>query len=347
MNISFWLTSTTRHMTSENWGKAPMGGSEISAVHLGEKLLERGHDVTYFLQRCESFDNENLHVRRHDQIFDEQLEYFICVRPHPVLQGDFGDVKKILWSGDAFDQPSMDLFYDEKIVNSMDAFIFKSKWQEGKILEKYYKIKEEKVHILYNCYKPEFFGVDGISPNPKRFIHASTWYRGLKNFIDIWPEILKKIPDAEIHVFSKTALYSEYSNDKGYYDIAEELVELPGIILREPVPQRIMAQEMKKAWLMLYPNTGFVETSCAVALQSIVSGTPVIATKRAGLIETIGGAGVLIDNKEENWQKKFVKTAVEMDSKKRRILVDSGSQRQALQTWKNQVERWEGLLKSL
>ena len=78
MNISFWLTSTTRLMNYANWGKVPMGGAEISALNLGKELLDRGHRVNYFLQRCEPFDKENLHIRRHDQVFDEVLRYFVC-----------------------------------------------------------------------------------------------------------------------------------------------------------------------------------------------------------------------------------------------------------------------------
>ena len=54
-------------------------------------------------------------------------------------------------------------------------------------------IKPEKAHVIYNGYKGEFFSLNGILPQKKRFIHASTWYRGVKNFIEIWPMILKEI----------------------------------------------------------------------------------------------------------------------------------------------------------
>ena len=347
MNISFWLTSTTRVMNENNWDKAPMGGAEISAVHLGEELLKSGHCVNYFLQRAEPFDRENLHVYRHDQANKVQQDYFICVRPHPVLGASFGDVKKILWSGDAFDQASNDIFYNKSLADSMDGYVFKSNWQREKILEKYFTIDKEKTNVIYNGFKKEWFSLNGVIANPKRFIHTSTWYRGVANFIDIWPMILDKIPDAEIHIFSKTSLYSEYSNNKGWFEIAEELVKLPGTILREPIPQEMIAQEMKKAWLMLYPNTGFVESSCGSALQSIASGTPVVATNRAGLVETIGKAGILVDSNEEQWKERFAKEAVEMDSQKRKQLADYGSQMVASQTWADQARKWEDYLKSL
>lgn len=359
MNISFWLTSTTRTVNKDNWGKLPMGGAEISAVNLGIELLELGHTVQFFLQRAEPFDKDNLHVRRHDQVFDEKLEYFICVRPHPILSGDFGSIKKILWSGDAFDQPSNDIFYNENTAKSMDGFVFKTNWQKEKILDKYYTINPEQVTVISNGFSKKNFDenvLKNIDRNDfnfagKRFIHASTWYRGLANFIDIWPMIREEMPFAEIHIFSKTTLYSEINprDMEGYYKIAEELVLLPGVVLREPVPQYIIAQEMKKAWLMLYPNSGFVESSCGSVLQSMAVGTPVVATKRAGLVETIGGAGVLIDQNDENWKRNFARETISLcnDPIRYKALKDLGLQETAKRTWPIQAKVWENYLKSL
>ncbi|MHC4099205.1 MAG: glycosyltransferase family protein, partial [Planctomycetota bacterium] len=294
MKIAFWLTSTTREMTIENWGKAPMGGTEISALNLGEELINLKHDVIYFLQRAQPFEKYDyfgegnafgdLFVRRHEQIFDEDFDYFVCVRPHPVL-GQRIEAKKILWSGDAFDQPSMEIFWHKSTAQSLDAFVFKSDWQKEKILEKYFYIEPEKVHIIRKAIRLENFeGLEHIEPQPNRFIHASTWYRGVANFKTIWPKILEHIPDAEIHVFSKTSLYSEINpKEQGWPQIAEQLCQLPGMVLREPVPQSILTQELKKAWLMLYPNSGFVESSCGAVLESQAAGTPVVTTARAAL----------------------------------------------------------------
>jgi len=351
VKVSFWLTSTTRIMTEENWGKAPMGGAEISAVQLGEEFIKNGHDVSYYLERAEPFDRGNLHIRQHHQIFDEEHKYFICVRPHGVLQGDFGDIKKILWSGDAFDQSSNNVFWNKKVAESMDGFVFKSNWQKEKILNKYYTIPEDKVNVIYNGIKKDYYSDNGVVPDPKRFIHTSTWYRGVHNFLEIWPLILEKIPDAEVHVFSKTSLYSDRNprDDQGWPELAEKLVHLPGMVLREPVPQNILAQEMKKAWAMLYPNSGFVESSCGSAQQSLAAGTPVIATKRAGLIETIGEDGILIEQNDDDWKKRFAKAAVELSQNRetRFRLGKSGHHRAISQSWEAKAKEWEDYLKSL
>ena len=166
------------------------------------------------------------------------------------------------------------------------------------------------------------------------------------NFVEIWPMILEEIPDAEIHVFSKTTLYSEVNqrDNQGWGAIAEKLVQLPGMILREPIPQRLLIQEMHKSWLMLYPNSGFVESSCGSALQSMAVGTPIITTNRAGLPETVGNGGICIEQNEEEWKENFAKTVVELyrNTKKRQEMANSGRQQTMSQSWdKKATERVE------
>jgi len=348
MRISFWLTSTTRELGEENWGKTPMGGAEVSAVQLGEELLKLGHEVSYYLQRAKPFERGRLRVRTHDQVFDEEHDYFICVRPHLVLDGDFGKVKKILWSGDAFDQSSNDIFWNRDTARSLDAFVFKSNWQKEKVLEKYFYIEPEKTRVIYNGVKTDNYNGD-IEHQKNRFIYASTWYRGVFNFIEIWPKILEKIPEAEIHVFAKTSLYSEMNpKDDGWIPIAEELCKLRGMVLREPVPQEILTEEIQKSWLMLYPNTRFVESSCGVALQSLVAGTPVITTKRAGLPETVGKGGILIEEKD-GWEDTFAEKVYELWWKKEKWkpLSEWGKSLNPQVSWTQKAKEWETFLRSL
>lgn len=339
-----------------------MGGAEISAVNLGEEFIKQGHDVTYYLQRTVPFNSGKLHVRLHGQI-KEKHDYFICVRPHIVLDPNrifelsskervknlLKHKKKILWSGDAYDQNSNLIFDDNETAQSMDAFVFKTEWQREKILDRFHLINPSKAQVIYNGVRSEYFDLTE-EPQENRFIHTSTWYRGLANFIQIWPKILKQLPDAEIHVFSKTSLYSDLDNkQQGYAKIVEELVKLPGMVLREPVPQWILAKELRKAWLMLYPNTGFVESSCGSALQSQAAGTPVVATARAGLVETIGNNGVMVYTNVDNWQDKFVEGVVELcqNKKRRNELSEKGCSQAKQQSWTQQASLWLDFLKSL
>jgi glycosyltransferase involved in cell wall biosynthesis len=231
----------------------------------------------------------------------------------------------------------------------MAAFVFKSHWQKTKILEKFPNLPPEKAFVIYNGIKAKSFEYLSQTPIPHRFIHASTWYRGVLNFIDIWPRILDKYSDAEIHVFSKTELYSECnSGDQRWRAITEALCKLPGMVLREPVPQWILAQEMRKAWLMLYPNTGFVESSCGAALQSLAAGTPVIATKRAGLIETVGDFGHLVEERP-GWQNQFAEKTIELcENENRRNFLGKLAREAVLQqSWAHQAKKWGQFLGTL
>ena len=218
------------------------------------------------------------------------------------------------------------------------------------IVEAFPYIEPPKTHVIYNGIKESYYkDIGQVQPRENRFIHASTWYRGLENFAYIWPRILERIPDAELHVFSKTSLYSELlPSDDGWISIAEELSQIPGMILREPVPQWILIREMRKAWLMLYPNSGFVESSCGSALQSISAGTPVIATNRAGLPETICNAGILIDEME-GWKDQFVERTLELAWKKERRarLSRMGREKAESHYWHRKAGEWREFLRCL
>ena len=369
MKISFWITSGTRELTKENWGKTPLGGAEVSAVNLGEELLKLGNETTYYCRACIPFDDWDLHIRSHEQIEQDNSDVFICVRPHPILMHHFN--KKILWSGDAFDQSSNKIFENPYLCGQMDAFVFKSKWQREKILEKYWNIEPNKAHVIYNGIKHKYF-TEKQKPIKNRFIYASLWYRGLKNFIKIWPMILEHIPDAEIHIFARSSLYSTWdwdilkgyvirgedpplkfletmlNRDIGYREYVEELCQMPGMILREPIPQKMLIKEIGKSWLMLYPNTGFVESSCGVALQSLACGTPVVTMKRAGLPETVRNGGVLIEE-TEGWETKFVDEVRNLSWKKekRKTLSEWGRSTVLQESWGQRAKEWQDFLKSL
>ena len=343
MEVAFWLTSTTRELNEDNWGISPLGGAEVSAVNLGEAL---DCDVTYYLQRCQPFDKEGLHVRRHDQILDNKHKYFICVRPHPVLSNVEAD-KRLLWSGDAFDQPSNRIFGDEALVRKIDAFVFKSEWQRRTVLETQFFIPKEKAFVIYNGVKAEYFKNLGEEPENNRFIHASTWYRGVHNFISLWPKIKEKIPRAKLVVYSKTTLYSDINEQHGQ-EVFSRIKQLPDVELREPIHQKDLVKELRKSWLMLYPNTHFLESSCGVALQSLAAGTPVVTTKRGGLVETVGENGILIDS-SSTWKDDFVEGVFKLwyQHTLRNQLSHSGRQVVKNQSWKTQAEVWKTFLKSL
>lgn len=348
VRITFWLTSTTRELNENNWGKTPLGGAEVSAINLGEELLNNGHEITYFLQRCIPFDKGNLRVRRHQDITGDEKEpdYFICVRPHKILELPF-KCKKILWSGDAFDQTSNEIFFNASTAQSMDALVFKSKWQKRKILEKFGFIDPDKAHVIYNGFKSAYFKGLAEKPQKNRFIHASRWYRGVHNFIDIWPKIKKAIPEAVIYIYSAPGLYHDWTRGTNWPELAEKLNAMDGVYLVNPIPQWRLVKELRKSWAMLYPNSGFVESSCGLAIQSAVAGTPVIATKRAGLKETIGDAGVLIEPTKD-WKDKFVEGVIKcQDQGYRNQLSRSGRRKWQNSTWERKAVEWVDFLKSL
>jgi len=302
MRIGFWLTTPTRFNPAEI-DKTPFGGAEISAINLAKHLAKNIDNdiVVYGNSICnndlrEWFHDDVLYKPYGDLRLHNSLDVLICVRADQNLLNPrrnhvyFGEnrPKIILWTGDAFDQPNNQaIFHDTYCLKTFDLIVAKSNWQKESLVRHFPLLSKEKVQVIYN-------GVDSNSiPQPTvttepRFVYASTAYRGLHRFLDIWPKIKEKIPDATLDCYCKTTLYiDDNPRESEFLPLYSKLSALPGISIKEPLPQQDFLKQLSTYRLMLYPNSGFLESSCGVALQSMACGVPVITTNAAGLGETI------------------------------------------------------------
>lgn len=365
MRIGFWLT-TPKKFDPAKIDETPFGGAEISAINLAKELsCNEEHRITVF-GNCSSANiggNENpigVSYWPYESLKNKSLDVLICVRADQNLLNPrrnhqyFGSIrpkKVILWTGDAFDQPNNQaIFHDSYCLKTFDLIVAKSNWQKESLLKHFPLLSKEKVQVMYN-------GVDSNSIPPitvttePRFVYASTAYRGLHRFLDIWPKIKEKIPNATLDCYCKTTLYIDdnprESEFEGLYD---KISAMPGVTIKDPLPQKDFLKELSKYRLMLYPNSGFLESSCGVVLQSMACEVPVITTDSAGLSETVRlGVGNYLVFEGEYYDSRFV-DAVMCQMKSLNIKEDAKSSRDMIlenYSWEKVAERWDSLIQTL
>lgn len=369
MKIGFWLT-TPKQFDPSKLDETPFGGAEISAINLAKQLAYELHEVTvfanvlscgdYFYEPCnfnpENENEESLYFTTYDSLKkSNNLDVLICVRADQNLLNPrrnaqyFGRNKPkiILWTGDAYDQPNNQIFHDQYCLNEIDLIVTKSNWQRDTLLQHFPLLSLSKMQVMYN-------GVDSDNiPEPKevtepRFVYASTAYRGLHRFIDIWPKIKERIPKATLDCYCKTTLYiDDNPGDKQYQWIYDALEKLDGVTIKEPLPQKEFLKELSGYYAMLYPNTGFLESSCGVALQSMACGVPVVTSARGGLPETINmGLSYCIDQ-DKDYDEKFVKVVnIFWDHKKWKNQHSDICRRRICNnySWKEVAKKWQSLI---
>jgi len=301
--VAFWL-GTPVEFDPKHVKDVPLGGAEISAINLANALSKRNIHVTIYCNAKYMLLGENVKYRKYESLKNEsnKIDFFICVRAdsrvlNPIMSKEWlGSVepeKVIVWTGDESSQPNNKIFNDPLALNLIDLICVKSFWQKNDLLKSFPLLKSKNVSVIRNGHaiKSDSLILDNFGRVPSipvatKFVYASTAYRGLHNFLEIWPMIKSKISFATLDCYCKLSLYGKNVRDR-FTPLYKKLNNLDGICIKEPMPQKDFLKILSSYDMMLYPNTDFNESSCGVALQSSFVGVPVITTARAGLVETV------------------------------------------------------------
>lgn len=368
MKIAFWFTTNKKFKFSQ-WEDTPFGGCEIEALHLARELhsLYASYKNKWPVMIFANID-DNGGINNHGLFFNHEdfayamgrfgIDVLIVVRAHDAIlsprknQNYFVNGKPrltILWSGDSYDQPNNELLYDKFAVDDIDKIILKGIWQEVQWLECFSKIKRDKIEVINKGLNVEWLTNERSNCTEPRFIYASTAFRGMSNFIKIWPLIKRKIPEATLDCYCKTTLYDEAIKQDEYSDLYRTLSSF-GVTIKEPIPQKEFFKVLPNYYAMLYPNTGFEETVCGVALEAMASGVPVITTARAGLIETINAGNSILIEESENYVQDFADYVhgLWMDKKSREEISVFGFDRiRESYSIKKKALQWKALIDGL
>jgi len=122
-----------------------------------------------------------------------------------------------------------------------------------------------------------------------KMLYASSYDRGLQYLLEMWPDIKKRIPEAELHIAYGWNLFDiARGNDPEGMKWKAYMVEL---MKQEGITEhgRLSKKELNKLTaecdiLSYYCN--FSETNCITAINSIKHGAIPITMDRAGLQDT-------------------------------------------------------------
>lgn len=125
------------------------------------------------------------------------------------------------------------------------------------------------------------------------FIYSSFPNRGLLKVLELWPKILKRMPDATLDVFCD--LDHQWSNDNypDYMNSVKKCIQQQGITNHGWVSKKVLKNYWAQAEYWLYP-CNFVETFCMTALEAAYFKVKVVSNNLGALAETVGDRGVII-----------------------------------------------------
>lgn len=326
--------------------KRPVGGAETCVINLAKNLTK--YYNVYVINHCETpgvYDGVN-YINMDDwrDIKDIDIDTIIVLRHPPVV--DFNEIlkpKKVyLWAHDFAECPVWDnLGYNQ---DKFSKLICLSNWHKKNVLKRFPWFEQERIEIKGNGYDPSLFFSNNSSNNDKKkLVYSSTPFRGLDVLLEIFPDIKKEVPEAELHICSSMEVY--LSSDKDYQHLYEMAKNMEGVVYHGSVNQKHLGDIMRDSYLYVYSSI-YEETYCISTLEAIASGIPVVTTPLGALPETIVG-GTAEFAELDNFKDKVIE--ILKDENKYQKLKGNISCCEDIilsKTWSNRAKEWMEMIES-
>lgn len=283
-------------------GKGGLGGAETVVSSLAREMRGRRERVVVFCDTEEDCLIDGVYYLTLDKydVFlrmkGRKISNLVVFRYAPFLRyGDnIDNVVLVL-------EDIMPIGNSVKVEDKLRAIVCKTEWHKEYLVRTgvFGEISDRLVVIGNGIDIGRFSGRG--SKRPWRFIYSSCMTRGLNNLLNMWKDIREIVEEAELHLFI-TYECPYYQPHHGIEDMIKQIEELKdyGVVRHERVSQKELANHIMQSDIWLYP-TEFSETFCITALEMQAGGVLCICTELAGLIETVGDRGIMVEggrNKE-------------------------------------------------
>jgi glycosyltransferase involved in cell wall biosynthesis len=286
----------------------PLGGSQSAFCYLAAALARRGEQVTTLTATTDPRIIDGVRCLRYGDIpadvFSAPNTVTVVLNGPPDIAGTIRSTiphagPLVLWTQHAHDQPIMQPLRDPACFGTWDRVVCISNWQRA-MYHEHFGVPLEQIDVLRNAIGPMFSrlftdasDLAQAKSQSLRLAYTSTPFRGLNILVACFPTIHRLHPDCRLDVFSSMAVYGNASDDdfgRPLYDLCRTT---EGIDYRGSVTQPELAQALRGAKILAYPNT-FAETGCIAAMEALAAGMLVISSDLGALPETCEGWGRLI-----------------------------------------------------
>lgn len=291
----------------------PLGGSQSAMCYLAVEMAKAGHQVTVVTGSTKSAgivmgveclgSHPSQYPTIPQQVFDAVIALNAPGHGRSLRAVLPSSTRLILWTQHAANQPVMRLrLSDAEHRDAWDDIVCVSNWQRDDVIAKF-GIGQDRVTVIRNAIAPAFEAlftshsdlVAAKDNDTLRLAYTSTPYRGLKLLSDIFRPYRAINPDAALEVYSSMAVYMEDAaadRDK-FAAIYDAVSETDGAELIGSLPQPELAQQLRGAHILAYPNA-FPETSCISVMEALAAGMRVVTSDLGALPETCEGFAQLV-----------------------------------------------------
>jgi glycosyltransferase involved in cell wall biosynthesis len=306
-----------------------IGGSEEAVISIAKELSKKGYKVTVYNDPGKEGEYDGVTYKQYFTFNkDDVFNILIIWRMPDMLDNDFNAQQLYLWLHDV---PNALQFTKER-VDKVTKIMCLSKAQRACIPD----VPNDKIFITQNGFT-EYYPDVIEENNPKTCIWTSSYDRGLMHLLEIWPRVIKEVPQACLKVFYGWQLFDTfYTNNPERQAWKQKMVKLlnqKGIYEGGRIPQQQLELEYKQAGVWSYP-TDFFEISCISAMKAQAFGAVPVCTNHAALKETVQhGHKVDGDIWDKNTKDVYASTLIEV--------LKNPPQRKDMMRWAKDTYTWK------
>lgn len=332
-----WMTHLWNESHLEN--KA-LGGSEKAVAYLMRELPKNYEIIVSGNVEEGLFDNVTyIHQNKLQDLLDKTDFHTIIISRNISFLTEYNNLNcfqlilslhdtHILNNGNNAN-PLLDMYND-----NIDKFITLTPWHKSNLVTLYPSINPDKIKIINNGIDVSQFNDDNSNNKTKnKFIWSSRSERGLHILLNIWREIIDKLPDATLDICS----YGDFPKDNADNEMMKIINNFDSITHHGKLNTNELYDLMNKSEYWLYTNT-FPETSCITAMEMLMSEVICLYYPIAGLNDTIGDYGIPVNQGDE------IKTLINLTTEKKARMREKGKEYALSCSWKNRAYEWSSIL---
>jgi len=166
------------------------------------------------------------------------------------------------------------------VMHAVDYMLCVSDIQRSIILSR--KVDGERIKVVRNGFDPAVFTYAGPEERDWEqlvFIGRVDAPKGIHVLLQVFGELKGEFPNLKLSVFGDESYWPEFTSHK--YELMRKL---PGLQFHGKVPQREIADHLRRAGLLVFPSQTF-ETAGLAVIDAQASGCPVVANGVGGVPE--------------------------------------------------------------
>jgi len=216
--------------------------------------------------------------------------------------------------------------YKDSITNC----ICLTKWHADEY-KKLYPCISEKITIINNGIDTTLFNYDNLK-NKNSFIYSSCPERGLDRLLELWPEILNKMPDATLHICT----YTKFPRNESENNMNTIINSYESITHYGKLNQTDLYTLMSKCEYWMY-TVNFNETSCITSMEMLMSEVICLYYPLGGLCDTLGNYGIQISHGNE------IEKIMELSEEQKIKIRKNGLCYAESCSWDNRMLKWNSV----